>query len=188
MLGVFLDTETNGLDWLIHEILEIAYTIVDLKTGATLFSYVTLVQISEEAWQKSSQESLRFTGITKEEMQKGKPKEEVAKEILRSFKKFSIKRGEALFICQNPSFDRIFFTKLISQKIQEKESFPYNWLDLASMFWAEEIKKGKDPEEIELSKDKIAAYYGLEKERRPHRALAGVDHLILCYKKVVYRE
>ncbi len=185
MLGVFLDTETNGLDWTVHQILEIAYRIIDLKTGITLFSYTSLVQISDEDWKKSSRESLQFTGITKEEVNKGKSKNQVASEILHSFKEFSIRRGTAIFVCQNPSFDRIFFSKLIPTAVQENRALPYNWLDLASMFWADQIKKGHPATAIELSKDKIAEHYGLDKESRPHRALAGVDHLILCYKKVV---
>ena len=185
MLAVFLDTETNGLDWTTHQILEIAYRIIDLKTGITLFSYDSLVQIPLEEWEKSSSESLQFNGIKYEEVLQGKPKAVVAQEILDSFKKFSISRGSAIFICQNPSFDRIFFSKLIPTVVQERKFLPYNWLDLASMFWADQIKKGHPATAIELSKDKIAEHYGLEKEGRPHRALGGVDHLILCYKKVV---
>ncbi len=38
---------------------------------------------------------------------------------------------------------------------------------------------------LELSKDKIAKFYNLPPEEKPHRALRGVEHLIECYKAAV---
>jgi DNA polymerase-3 subunit epsilon/oligoribonuclease len=68
--------------------------------------------------------------------------------------------------------------------------WPYHWLDLASMYWALEIKKSQNleyslPDEILLSKDNIAKSLGLEQEAKPHRAMHGVDHLLLCYTHLV---
>ncbi len=50
MFGVFLDTETSGLDPFVHVPLEIAFIIVNLCTGQELVSYETLLQVSDEAW------------------------------------------------------------------------------------------------------------------------------------------
>ena len=36
-----------------------------------------------------------------------------------------------------------------------------------------------------FSKDSIAEYYGIEKEKKPHRAQNGVDHLLLCYETII---
>jgi DNA polymerase-3 subunit epsilon/oligoribonuclease len=101
-----------------------------------------------------------------------------------------VHRKTAVFICQNPSFDRIFFSQLISPEIQEKFNWPYYWLDFASMYWAEAIRVGKQKEEklpwnTGFSKDKIASEYNLPPETNPHRAMNGVDHLLLCYKHVI---
>ena len=50
MLGVFLDTETNGLNSQIHKILEIALKIVDLRSGEVKEDYETLIAQPFEAW------------------------------------------------------------------------------------------------------------------------------------------
>ena len=91
---------------------------------------------------------------------------------------------------QNPSFDRAFFAQIIDPDLQEKLLWPYHWLDLASMYWAKALTKEKTeankmPWVTGLSKDKIATVYKLPAEGKPHRAMNGVDHLILCYEVIV---
>lgn len=185
MIGIFLDTETNGLNFEEHQAVEIALELINLENGIIIDRYETLIQISEEAFGKSDKTSLAFTGITFEELQEGKPLSTVREEILALFKKHHLVRREAIFICQNPSFDRMFFTKIIPTQVQEELSFPYNWLDLASMHWARSLREGCAIEEIGLSKDMIAKFYGLSTEEKPHRARNGVRHLIECYGRVI---
>ena len=183
--GVFLDTETIGLNWTKHTVLEIALRILDLSSGEEFASYSSFINIGEEAWKKSSIDSLKFTGIQWEDIKDAPTKEKIKKDLLQLFKTHKIRRGEAVFICQNPTFDRIFFSHLIETESQEKSSLPYNWLDLASMFWAKQIASNVSPHLIELSKDKIARLYHLPPEAMPHKALNGVDHLNACYEQVV---
>jgi len=190
VLGVFLDTETNGLNAYKHRVLEIALKIVDMRTGKELDRYESVVHQPEEIWDLSDPASLKVNGITLEEVLQGKASSSVAMEITNLFQKNGIKRGSSVFICQNPSFDRIFFSQLIDPDVQESLKWPYYWLDLASMYWAESMRIGKHhpqklPWETGFSKDKIAAVYKLPAEVNPHRAMNGVDHLILCYKTVV---
>lgn len=185
MYGVFLDTETNGLNWQMHDILEIALEIVNLSTGEVLDSYSSFIQMTREEWEKGNKKSLAYTGISYEDLKEGKPKKSVKTDILNLFKKYSIQRGQAVFICQNPTFDRIFFSKLIDVEIQDRFLLPYNWLDLASMHWSKEIGNGTLPSSIELAKDKIAANFNIPPEKKPHRAIQGVKHLIECYEKVI---
>ena len=99
-------------------------------------------------------------------------------------------RKKAVFICQNPSFDRGFFSQLIDPDTQEDLNWPYHWLDLASMYWAISMDKAKKqncpfPWETGISKDLIASHYNLPAEDKPHRAMNGVDHLLICYEAVV---
>ncbi len=186
MLGVFLDSETNGLDWTIHVILEISFIIKNLITGEELATYDALITPSEEEWKRSDPESLHFTGISKESLLKsGKERQLVKKEILEIFKNSNIERGKAVFICQNPSFDRIFFSGIIDVTTQERLNLPYYWLDLASMYWSKQILAKKSLENLSISKDAIAKYYGLPEEEKPHRSIGGVNHLIICYNAVV---
>jgi oligoribonuclease len=190
VLGIFLDTETNGLNAFKHRLLEIALKIVDMTTGELKDHYETVVFQSEATWKLSDSESLKVNGFSYEMVKKGKKANIVATEITNLFQRNNIRRGHAVFICQNPSFDRIFFSQLIDPDIQESLQWPYHWLDLASMYWTEGIRQGKEnpnklPWVTGFSKDRIAATYQLPKEANPHRAMNGVDHLMLCYQTVV---
>ena len=192
MFGIFLDSETNGLNPKIHKILEIAYKIVDLSSGELKESYQAIVLQPEEMWAKSDPFSLKINGFTLDLLKKkGILEKKSAEEIIASFQKMHIDRKNAIFICQNPSFDRSFFSQLIDADLQEKLFWPYHWLDLASMFWALQMDKAqknhkeKFPWDIGLSKDQIAAFYHLPKENLPHRAMNGVDHLLSCYQTLV---
>lgn len=190
MIGVFLDTETNGLNSTHHRIVEIAFKIVDLSTGELKEEYQTLIAQPIEAWEKSDQESLRINGFSWSEVSKGKMPRHVSQAIIDIFTRCNIRRKKAVFICQNPSFDRVFFSQLIDSDTQELLSWPYHWLDLASMYWALTMNKAKQhkgplPWETGFSKDLIASQYQLPGEAKPHRAMNGVDHLLLCYEAVV---
>lgn len=190
MLGIFLDTETNGLNSQIHRILEIAYKVVDLQTGEVKEAYESLIAQPIEAWEKSDQESLRINGFQWEEVSQGRTPRNVSQHIIDSFTQLGVRRKKAVFICQNPSFDRVFFSQLIDSDTQELLSWPYHWLDLASMYWALAIDRAKlgqgpFPWETGFSKDLIASRYHLPGESKPHRAMNGVSHLLLCYKAVV---
>lgn len=190
MIGVFLDTETNGLNSAHHKILEIAFKIVDLSTGELKEEYQTLIAQPIEAWEKSDQESLRINGFNWQEVSKGKTPRHVSQTIIDIFTKHNIRRKKAVFICQNPSFDRVFFSQLIDSDTQELLSWPYHWLDLASMYWAVSMDRAKTnqgplPWETGFSKDLIASQYRLPGEAKPHRAMNGVEHLLLCYEAVV---
>ncbi|KPK33507.1 MAG: hypothetical protein AMS24_00870 [Chlamydiae bacterium SM23_39] len=187
MLGIFLDVETNGINPFIHKIIEIAFKIIDLSDGSEFYRYAAYVLIPKKIWKKSSPESLEVNGITYGKLLlKGKKEKIIKREIIDTFKKFYINRKNSIFICQNPSFDRIFFSKIIDPQIQEKFLWPYHWLDFASMYFALLIKKTNTIEDkIYISKDKIAEELSLPKEKKPHRALNGVNHLLLCYEKLI---
>jgi DNA polymerase-3 subunit epsilon/oligoribonuclease len=190
VLGVFLDTETNGLNSRVHRILEIAYRVVDLRDGTEVGNDHTIIAQPIEVWEKSDPESLKVNGFTWAEICKGRAAHHVAQNIINAFSGMGIQRKKAVFICQNPSFDRVFFSQLIDSDTQELLNWPYHWLDLASMFWALALNRAKTgqgplPWETGLSKDLIAAHYHLAAEEKPHRAMNGVDHLLLCYRAVV---
>ncbi len=190
MRGIFLDTETNGLNPFIHRLLEIAFKIVDLKTGDILDQYETMVLQTPEDWKRSDPLSLQVNGFTYEMLKQGIPPEKAGVEITNLLQQNQIHRSNAVFICQNPSFDRIFFSQLIDPDIQENFKWPYYWLDFASMYWAKAIHLGRQAEaklpwNTGFSKDKIAAAYHLPPEATPHRAMNGVSHLLLCYQHVI---
>lgn len=190
MLGIFLDLETTGLDPTRHSVIELALSILDLQNLKHLASYHTKIIQPESVWNDRDPNSIRVNGFTYEEICKGKPIELVREEVKDLLISHQIKRGEAVFICQNPSFDRAFFSQILDVYTHERLLWPYHWLDLASMFWVkllEDLSKDRQfiPNPCSLSKDKIANYFGLPPEEKPHRAMNGVNHLIACYKAVV---
>ena len=185
MLGVFLDTETSGLNPLKHHVLEVALKIVDMESGEILHIYEAMIQQSRFNWEKADPSSLQVNGFTWKEVSEGQPIEKVSGEIVTTLARNNIRRGKAVFICQNPSFDRAFFSQIIDPDLQEMLEWPYHWLDLASMYWARHVDKEPLPWSTGVSKDIISQVYDLPPEKKPHRAMNGVDHLILCYKAVV---
>lgn len=185
MLGIFLDTETNGLNPFVHRAVEIAFKILDLTSGEVVAIYDSVIKQSPADWERSDPASLAVNGFTYEMVREGVPTSKVAEEITNLLQKTGVHRENAVFICQNPSFDRIFFSQLISPELQEQFKWPYYWLDFASMYWATALHEGKLPWKTGFSKNKIATTYNLPPEQSPHRAINGVDHLLLCYEKVI---
>jgi oligoribonuclease len=190
MQAIFLDTETTGLDPFSHRLLEIAFKIVDIPSGYEKLTYQAIIKQPIEVWEQRDPTSVEVNGFTWEKVLLGKEESVVRQEIIQIFTDLQISRGSAVFICQNPAFDRNFFAQLINVYTQEQKKWPYHWLDLASMYWASQIKAYREirapfPKEMCLSKNAIAQHYQLPTESNPHFALNGVDHLLLCYRKVV---
>ncbi len=186
MLGIFLDTETSGLDPKKHTVLELAFKIVDVKTGVLCETFTELVAVSKEQWEQSDKLSLQVNGLTWETVSQGKPLTEIQSQVKALFQKHKLTRGEAVFICQNPSFDRGFFSQILDIVTQEKLRIPYHWLDLASMYWAYTMCSHKQfPWNTGFTKDKIAAQFHLPPEEMPHKAINGVNHLLRCYAAMI---
>lgn len=190
MLAIFLDIETTGLDSKIHKPIDLAFKILDASTGELKIAYQSIIKQTPENWALNDPISIEVNGYTFEEIATGKEPAMIAEEIVDIFAKLQVQRGKAVFICQNPAFDRGFFTQIIDVYTQESLNWPYHWLDFASMYWAYvsmDLKQRRVgfPEELSLSKNSIAEGRGLPIESSPHRAMNGVDHLILCYQTVV---
>ena len=188
MIGIFLDTEANGLDFSINRCIEIALKLVNLDSKELIASYESIIYQDANIWAKSDPASLKVNGFSYDIVEKGKKESDVSKDIIELFLKHQIHRTNAIYICQNPSFDRAFFAQIVSSKVQEENLWPYHWLDLASMFWALSLngkfKDVKNPFDVGLSKNKIAKYLKLDEEKMPHKAMRGVDHLMECYFKL----
>lgn len=190
MQAIFLDTETTGLNPHLHRLLEIAFKVVDMHHGYEKLTYQAIVKQPLAVWEQRDLGSVEVNGFTWDKVLEGKDEDVVRQEILQIFSDLKIQRGSAVYICQNPSFDRSFFAQLIDIKMQEQNKWPYHWLDFASMYWALQVKAYRDigdpfPQDINLSKNSIAQRYQLPTEPMPHSALNGVDHLLLCYRKVI---
>ncbi|GAB4226919.1 MAG: hypothetical protein Tsb0021_03350 [Chlamydiales bacterium] len=190
MLAVFLDQETTGLDPRIHSVVEIAFKIYDMSSLNLMASYHSIIKQPPEVWEKRDPSSIKVNGFSLEEIQMGKDILLVRKEIIFLLTSLKIIRGKAFFICQNPAFDRSFFSQIVEVYTHEQLQWPYHWLDLASMYWVRQVdlavQNGKAVQnEMSFSKNAIADFYHLPAEKAPHRAMNGVDHLIACYERVL---
>ncbi|WP_068468368.1 exonuclease domain-containing protein [Candidatus Protochlamydia phocaeensis] len=190
MLAIFLDIEATGLDSFHHRVLEIAFKVVDVHSGEEKLTYQSIVKQPLEVWERRDPVSIQINGFTWEKVLLGQEEKAVGKEIVQIFTDLKIERGKAVYICQNPAFDRGFFSQIVDVYTQEQHHWPYHWLDFASMYWALQVKQFSQihesfPSEINLSKNAIAQHYQLPIETSPHSALNGVNHLILCYRTVV---
>lgn len=190
MFGIFLDIETTGLDPYKHRAIDIAFIIVDLLTGELKNKFTSLIKHPEDVWNNRDLNSMEINGYSWEQIASGKDPAEVGKEMMKIFTDEGIVRGKAVFICQNPAFDRSFFNQLVDVYTQESLNWPYHWLDLASMYWALTVQKSIEEnrplgQTLNLSKNEIAKKYQLPPEATPHHALNGVIHLIKCYSAVL---
>lgn len=190
MQAIFLDTETTGLDPMIHRILEIAFKVVDISSGYVIMTYQAIIKQPFEIWERRDPSSVEVNGFTYEKIQVGKEEATVRLEIMQIFEDLKIARGSTIYICQNPAFDRNFFSQLFDMHTQEQKQWPYHWLDFASMYWALQVKAFREigepfPHDFKLSKNAIAQRHQLPEEPCPHSALNGVDHLLLCYRTVI---
>lgn len=190
MLAIFLDLETTGLDPRRHCVIDIAFKIVNVSTNELVCSFNRIVKPSSVDWEKKDPASIEINGYTWEQVASGNDIDSIGKEIIELFTMHKIERGKAVFICQNPSFDRAFFAHFVDVYTQESLNWPYHWLDLASMYWVVNFQKTTErgeclPEKMSLSKNDIAKEFHLPPEAIPHRAMNGVEHLISCYQAVL---
>ena len=178
---IFIDIETTGLNFDIHVPIDIAISILDCATQQVT-NYTSLITIDAFDWLVADPEALNVNGYTQEKHIDSQDSWIVGREIELLFLENKIVNKESVFICQNPSFDRYFFHRLISNDRMNELNMPYHWLDLASMYWMKYFGSCYSiPHELSLSKDSIAHAMGLPPEIKPHKAQNGVKHLMLCY-------
>ncbi len=188
--AIILDTETTGLDSSKAQVVEIAFKVIDVGSGACLESFQSVVALSKEEWDRADPVALTVNGFTWDIVQtQGRPRNDIAVNICSLFSKLKLSPKSAFFLCQNPSFDKAFFSQICPPSVQKSCGFPYYWLDFASMNWAlmaKEFVLGKRlPFRIPFSKDGIALSSGLPPENKPHKAMNGVDHLLLLFSKII---
>ena len=104
MLGLFLDTETSGLDPFLHVPLELGMVIVDLSTGTEVAAYETLLRVSDDEWRARDLNSVAINGLTRECLEKGISRKEAAKTIEAFLTTYGVTKGEAFFYLSKSLF------------------------------------------------------------------------------------
>lgn len=180
MRGIFVDVETTGRDASKHVPLDICVAVVDMTSCYNIAQYHSCITCSADDWLHSEPKALLVNGFDESALVQVKSIEKVSDELLDFLINLKLTRYNSFFMCQNPTFDKPFFDKIITLENQQKYDMPYHWLDLASMYWI--VSCGINIGDINLSKDAIARNLGLPIEEMPHSATNGVHHLIECYK------
>ena len=188
--AIILDTETTGLDSVKSCVIEIALKVINTETGEHIDSFQSISKMSKKEWGNADPKALKINGFTWELIQaEGRSRSDIAVDICNLFSRLKLTPSTSFFLCQNPSFDRAFFSQLCPLPVQKACNFPYYWLDFASMNWALTSKtigrKRRSPFCIPFSKDAIARDAGLPAEKKPHKAMNGVDHLLLLFTEIV---
>src|SRR5947207_1741976 len=113
MQAIFLDIETTGLDAYRHRVLEIAFKIIDPESGEELLTYQSIVKQPPIVWESRDLSSTEINGFTWDKVLLGQDEKIVGSEIVQIFNDMKIARGKAFYVCQNPSFDRGFFSQIV---------------------------------------------------------------------------
>lgn len=137
---VFVDIETTGLDFLEHEIIEIACLVTDSQTLEIKKEYCT--KVKPEHSETADPDALRYNNYSEERWSQAKPLKEVLEEIGQ------LAPG-GMFVGHNVSFDRLFIEKAVREK-RTPLNFDYHWLDVASMTYLE-LFPGKKPKKLKLT-------------------------------------
>lgn len=179
---IFIDLETSGLNPLQHCILEIALVIVDVHTGQRIASYESVVKVDRVTFRRSEEGALKCNGFTwKKICDEGVNSDIIRQDIINLFCKHDITYRNSKFIACNCTFDKPFFTKFVGSQ----RMFPSYWIDFPSVHFGVMMNNGVDPDDIQFAKDKIAVTHELPPEEKPHRAMNGVEHMLLLYENVV---
>jgi oligoribonuclease len=180
---IFLDIETTGLNPSKDVPLELAITILNADDLSQIYAVDYIIKQDDVILNKLGHIADNIHGISREEIREGYMPYQIFLAVTDAFDFMKISKENAVFLCQNPAFDRQFFNQIFPPEYTNEIGWPYHWLDLASMFWITE----QLPEYMLLSKDNIAERLGLPPEGKPHRAAQGVKHLIRCYVEMYKR-
>lgn len=172
--------ETTGLDPAKDVPLEMAIVILNADDLSQIYSVEYLIKQNDAVLDKLGDIGTKVHGIDRRDLSDAYNPYQVFLAVHDAFTFMKISKENAVFVCQNPSFDRQFFNQIFPEEYRIAEGWPYHWLDLASMFWIKE----QLPEYMLLSKDNIAWRLGIEAEAKPHKAMQGVKHLIKCYMEL----
>lgn len=154
------DVETTGLDWDVHEIIEIGLIVArqpDLKIVDELD-----VKVKPEHIETADPRSLEVNGYNEEEWRE-------AASLKEAMVQYQEKVEGAIFLAHPLTVDFSFIDRAF-RKTGLENPMDYHQLDLFSMAW---ILKRDDEKLPRVSLRALAEYFGLEGEPTPHRALNG---------------
>lgn len=154
------DVETTGLDWEVHEIIEIGLIVArqpDLKIVDELD-----VKVRPENIAAADPQALEVNGYSEEDW-------ENSVSLKEAMERYQEKTRDSIFLAHPLTFDFNFIDRAF-KKTGVENPMDYHQLDLFSMAWL----ATKDDELLpKVSLRALTEYFGLEPEPHPHRAING---------------
>ena len=165
------DVETTGLDYGLHEIIEIGLIMADQKTLKVLDEWS--VKVKPRKIKTAAEPALKVAGYNKLDWLDAVGLE-AAMEI------YSKKTKDAIFVAQNSFFDWSFLSEAFKATGVEDHT-DYHRVDLFTIGWSKSSQlKGLK----KFTLKEMCRYFGLEPEPMPHRALNGARKAMEVLRKL----
>ncbi|MBI2465731.1 MAG: 3'-5' exonuclease [Candidatus Sungbacteria bacterium] len=154
------DVETTGLDYQLHEIIEIGLILADQKTLKILDEWS--VKVKPRKIKTAAEAALKVAGYNKLDWLN-------AVTLKEAMEAYSKKTKNAIFVAQNSFFDWSFLSEAFKQTGVE-DHIDYHRVDLFTIGWskAKELKRLK-----KFTLKEMCRYFNIEPEPVPHRAPNG---------------
>lgn len=166
-----VDLETTGLDYHIHEIIEIGMVLVDQKT---LEIKDTMdVKVRPLHIERASPKAMEVNGYNEEDWVG-------ACDLKKAMIILSAKSKGAMFCSQNTTFDWGFCQEGF-YKTNVNNMMDYHRLDLLTMSWLTLRNSGLD----KFNLFAVSQFLGLEPEPLPHCAFNGALNAYEVFKKLI---
>ncbi len=167
---VFIDTETTGLDVIIHEIIEIGGVITtpDLEVIEAFE-----IKIKPERIENANPTALKINHYNEKDW-------EGAITLREAIKILAEKVKDCIMVGQNVAFDSGFIEHAFS-RMSIDNTMHYHKLDTISIAWA---KMHKQPDLEHFSLREMCLRFGIE-NAKPHSALSDARATYELYKKLM---
>ncbi len=167
----FLDIETTGSSFGIHEIIEIA--AIRTSPDASVIRNIWHKRLVPQHPDRLSAEAKRFNDFNYHTWLSAGADVPTG----RLWMEFASFVSNCVPVCQNPSFDRAFITLSAANYGIIDINVDYHWIGTESLAWPLFIR-GDLPE---LSLHAMCAFLGVRPEPTPHNALEGARTCLAVY-------
>ena len=169
----FIDTETTGILFGFHEIIDIA--IIRTSSDGKKMLGEWQQRFQPKFPERITEDAKKWNNYSPDNWNNSKPQSsEIWKEIIKFW-------DNCIPICHNPSFDRAFITVAILSHQIKQIGLDYHWIGTESMAWLlyqKGIISG-------LSLNSLAEHFHLDPEPSPHTAINGTSKCREVYLKLM---
>lgn len=165
------DVETTGLDYQLHEIIEIGLIVADQKTLKVLDEWS--VKIKPRKIKTAAEPALKVAGYNKLDWLK-------AVSLKEAMEVYSKKTKNAIFLAQNSFFDWAFLSQAFKETGVEDHT-DYHRVDLFTIGWSKSRELGGLKK---FTLKEMCRYFNIEPEPTPHRALNGARKALEILRKL----